>query len=76
MDLPDDMSLRALAESVAGGLPTSIAPDLAHAALSHGFQRVLLYGGVGVWLLGAASFLVFGAAKPARDEAGCAQVLT
>ncbi|RAO75467.1 MFS transporter [Dyella jiangningensis] len=74
MPVPDDITLRALAESIAGGLPTGIAPELARTALSHGFQRVLLYGGIGVWMLGAASFLVFGA-KPARDGA-CAQALT
>ena len=76
MDVPDDLALRALAESVAAGLPTNIAPQLARAALLQGFQRVLLYGGIGVWTLGAASFLVFGANRPARNDAECAQILT
>lgn len=71
MDVPDDVSLRALAESVAGGLSATVAPELARAALLQGFQRVWLYGGIGVWTLGAASFLVFGM-KPARDRV-CAQ---
>ena len=36
---------------------------------------VLLYGGIGVWMLGAASFVVFGA-KAVRHRASCARALT
>ena len=34
---------------------------VAHDALVHGFGWVMLYGGIGVWLLAAASFVTFGA---------------
>jgi EmrB/QacA subfamily drug resistance transporter len=37
---------------------------LAHAALVHGFSLVMLYGGVGVWLLAAGSFITFRVRKP------------
>jgi hypothetical protein len=74
MAVSDDVALRALAESIAGGLSTSVAPELARAALLQGFQRVLLYGGIGVWTLGAASFVVFGA-KAVRNRASCARAL-
>lgn len=75
MAVSDDVALRALADSIAGGLSTSVAPGLARAALLQGFQRVLLYGGIGVWMLGAASFVVFGA-KAVRRRASCARALT
>jgi EmrB/QacA subfamily drug resistance transporter len=34
-----------------------------HAALSNGFKNVLLYGGVGVWVIATLSFLIFGSGK-------------
>jgi hypothetical protein len=35
-----------------------------HAALVQGFGLVMLYGGVGVWILAATSFITFRAPKP------------
>jgi len=75
--LSSALPLRALAEKIAAGNVTSLSQDpsiaaqvpasLAHAALVHGIGWVMLYGGIGVWILAAASFLVFG---PAKAHAG------
>jgi len=53
--------LAAIAERIAAGnvLGDSIPPDLAHAALTQGFGWVMLYGGLGCWVLAASSFIVF-----------------
>ncbi|WP_432730375.1 MFS transporter [Variovorax sp. W6] len=68
----DAPQLRELAEKVAAGSFASLGesfpalPQLdpsgatVHAALAHGFGLVMLYGGVGVWLLAGISWLVFG----------------
>jgi hypothetical protein len=73
----DALPLGALAAKIAAGTVTSLsqaAPELAaldpsgvvvHAALMHGFGLVMLYGGIGVWVLAALSFLTFGPAKAA-----------
>ncbi|WP_445288961.1 MFS transporter [Variovorax atrisoli] len=78
----DAPRLRALAERVAAGSFTSLGeafPALSqadpsgtavHAALVHGFGLVMLYGGVGVWLLAGVSWLVFGSgSKPSTRPA-------
>lgn len=61
----DESTLRQVAEKVAAGTVGSSGqsvPDaLLHQALADGFGKVMLYGGVSVWLLAAASFLAFGA---------------
>jgi len=71
----DAPRLRALAERVAAGSFTSLGeafPALSqadpsgtavHAALVHGFGLVMLYGGVGVWVLAGVSWLVFGSGR-------------
>jgi len=59
--------LRSLAEGIAAGTLNSgqnvelpeVSGTVAQAALLHGFGWVLLYGGFGVWLLAAGSYLVF-----------------
>lgn len=68
----DGMLLRVLAEKIASGNFASLTqefPELSsidgagaivHAALVHGFGLVMLYGGIGVWVLAVASYLVFG----------------
>jgi EmrB/QacA subfamily drug resistance transporter len=66
--------LHSLAEKIAAGdvvsleniLPinNSALEGTAHAALMHGFGHVMLYGGMGVWLLAATSFITFGLRKP------------
>lgn len=42
---------------------------LAHTAITHGFGMVMLYGGIGVWILAALSFTIFGSDRH-RREAG------
>jgi EmrB/QacA subfamily drug resistance transporter len=75
--LPGDVSamqLRSLAERIAAGtavLPDQgVSPAIIHQALTQGFGWVMLYGGIGVWLLAALSFVVFPrqeAANPPRE---------
>jgi EmrB/QacA subfamily drug resistance transporter len=72
----DAMQLRALAEKIAAGNFVSLAegfPALSradpsgavvHAALVNSFGLVMLYGGVGVWVLAGVSLLIFGGGKP------------
>lgn len=66
--------LRLLAEKVAAGDFSSFQtrfPELAHldtggivrTALVHGFSLVLLYGGIGVWILATLSFVIFNTGK-------------
>ena len=46
------------------------APELTgpvvHQALASGFGWVMLYGGVGVWIMAAVSFLIFNARQVAQ----------
>ena len=67
----DALRLRSLAEKIAAGNFGSLKqvfPELSsldssgavvHAALVHGFGLVMLYGGIGAWILAAASFVIF-----------------
>lgn len=66
----------AVAAKIAAGnlLPgaADVSGEIAHAALVHGFGWVMLYGGLGAWVLAAASFLTFGRAKAsARTSIAC-----
>jgi hypothetical protein len=58
-----------LAERIAAGSAISpgqnVSGAMVHAALVQGFGWVLLYGGLGVWVLAGISFLIFGAGKSA-----------
>ncbi|OMD28146.1 MFS transporter [Paenibacillus odorifer] len=68
----DVLQLRSLAEKTAAGNTSSLNqsfPELSsldasgaivHASLVHGFGLVMLYGGIGVWVLAAMSFIIFG----------------
>jgi len=74
--LPADVepaALRQLAQRVASGAGVSagIPEAVVHQALVDGFGWILLYGGVGVWLLAMFSYLAFGRgrAKPAACAA-------
>lgn len=63
--------LRALAERIAAGNVGAVPelPDaIIHEALVTGFGWVMLYGGIGAWVLAALSFMTFGA--DARLPAG------
>jgi hypothetical protein len=79
--LPESLNilrLRSLAENIAGGNLASLKqvfPELSsvdssgtviHSALVHGFGLVMLYGGVGAWILAAASFVIFAPLKSDR----------
>ncbi|WP_426391805.1 MFS transporter [Variovorax sp. R-27] len=78
----DAMKLRALAEKIAAGNFASLAegfPALSqadpsgavvHAALVNSFGLVMLYGGVGVWVLAGVSLLIFGSGKPLARSSG------
>jgi hypothetical protein len=78
----DAMQLRALAEKIAAGNFASLAegfPALSqadpsgavvHAALVNSFGLVMLYGGVGVWVLAGVSLLIFGSGKPLARSSG------
>ncbi|WP_304361209.1 MFS transporter [Collimonas fungivorans] len=78
----DTLRLRVLAEKIASGNFTSLKqgfPELSsldasgtvvHAALVHGFGLVMLYGGIGVWVLAAISFKVFGPERAPLRKTG------
>ncbi|WP_407164853.1 MFS transporter [Bradyrhizobium sp. ORS 111] len=61
--------LRALAEKIAAGNTVSM-PELTaagvHQALASGFGWVMLYGGIGVWIMAGISFVIFNA-RPLRQ---------
>jgi EmrB/QacA subfamily drug resistance transporter len=69
------LPLRSLAEKVAAGSFHTLERDfpqlstidpsgtIMHAALVQGFDWVMLYGGIGVWILSVASFITFGRKK-------------
>lgn len=74
MPLDTDIStLRSLAEIIAAGTVgtsgQSVSDIIVHHALAEGFGRVMLYGGVSVWVLAAISFIVFGG----RGSSACAE---
>lgn len=71
----DEKVLHSLSEKIAAGnfpspdqdFPQLITLDssqsILHAALAHGFEMILLYGGIGVWILAIMSFLLFNPRK-------------
>jgi hypothetical protein len=50
------------------GMNMDASGSIAHAAFVHGFGRVLLYGAIGVWVMAALSFVIFGTGKPQKDR--------
>jgi len=68
----DAASLRLLAETVAAGTtgaPMQRLPSvILHQALTEGFGRVMLYGGISSLLLAVASFITFGRSHARRPE--------
>lgn len=71
----DAIELRSLAQGIAAGSVTSLdqfdaSGTILHAALTHGFGWVMLYGGIGVWILAALSFVIFSPAKKRCPVAG------
>ena len=68
----DMNGLQSLAEKIAAGTARAsaqgVSETLLHQALADGFGLVMLYAGIGVWLLAGLSFVVFGRARQsARD---------
>ncbi|WP_407146666.1 MFS transporter [Bradyrhizobium sp. ORS 86] len=65
----DADQLRGLAEKIAAGntvsMPELTAP-VVHQALASGFGWVMLYGGIGVWIMAGISFVIFNA-RPLRQ---------
>jgi EmrB/QacA subfamily drug resistance transporter len=70
----DAVQLRHLAERIAAGNTVSI-PGLTgpvlHQALANGFGWVMLYGGIGVWIMSAISFLIFNAGTVRQAKVQC-----
>ncbi|TPJ70828.1 MFS transporter, partial [Mesorhizobium sp. B2-7-1] len=69
--LPDRDSARLyqFAQAIAAGNPVPGLPDkVAQNALANGFGWVMLYGGIGVWIMAAIGFAIF-KARPLRHEA-------
>jgi hypothetical protein len=69
----DAGELRLFAERIAAGNAVSVGDQLpgltgavTHAALVRGFGWVMLYGGIGVWIMSAVSFLLFHSPAPRR----------
>jgi EmrB/QacA subfamily drug resistance transporter len=66
--------LRLLAERIAAGSAGPV-PELdnsiIHDALVSGFGWVMLYGGLGVWIMAAISFYIFNARSVRQAEAQC-----
>lgn len=65
--------LRTIAEGIASGSVTSLpqaSGPIVHAALTQGFGWVMLYGGIGVWILAALAFVILSPAKKAHPVAG------
>ncbi|SEJ74254.1 MFS transporter [Paraburkholderia diazotrophica] len=71
----DAAQIHALSVAIAAGHSVALDQKTAHDALVRGFGWVMLYGGAGVWILAAASFLTFGAAASLRQH-GEAQATT
>lgn len=68
----DAAQLRLLAEAIAAGNPiTGLAGTVAQDALRNGFGWVMLYGGIGVWIMAAISFASFNGRPVRRTEVQC-----
>jgi hypothetical protein len=66
--------LHLLAESIAAGHAASVpglSDSVVHEALVNGFGWVMLYGGIGVWIMAAVSFYIFNARSVRRAEVQC-----
>lgn len=71
----DSKTLQSISEKVAAGNFSSLNHDfpqlatldssqsILHDALAHGFKMILLYGGIGVWILAIMSFILFNPKK-------------
>jgi EmrB/QacA subfamily drug resistance transporter len=66
--------LRRIAEGIAAGtgapVPELTAP-VTHAALANGFGWVMLYGGIGAWIMAGISFLIFNVRSVRQAKVQC-----
>jgi EmrB/QacA subfamily drug resistance transporter len=64
----DAVRLHKLAAEIAAGKPAVLDQSgaIVHAALAHGFGLVMVYGGIGVWILAVLSWMIF---EPATSSA-------
>ncbi|MGX8010201.1 MFS transporter [Mesorhizobium sp. ORM8.1] len=72
--LPDlhDARLYRFAEGIAAGNPVpGLSDDVAHDALVNGFGWVMLYGGIGVWIMAAIGFAIFNLRSERQAEVQC-----
>jgi hypothetical protein len=72
----DAVQLRRLAERIAAGNAVSVpglTPPVVHEALANGFGWVMLYGGIGVWIMAGISFLIFNARSIRQAKVQCSQ---
>lgn len=68
----DGAKLYAFAEEVAAGNPVAgLDSDIAHDALANGFGWVMLYGGIGVWVMAAIGFAIFNTRPVRQTEVQC-----
>ena len=66
--------VRLLAETIAAGNAVSrpeLADPVVHEALRNGFGWVMLYGGIGVWIMAGISFLIFNVRSVPQATAQC-----
>ncbi|WP_430390787.1 MFS transporter [Dyella sp. 20L07] len=74
----DASQLRDIASRIAAGVMPQAGASLgaidgamAHDALAHGFGWVMLYGGIGAWILAIASFMTFGSKGALSKSSPC-----
>lgn len=71
----DAARLSLLAEGIVAGNTMTVpglTDSVVHEALGSGFGWVMLYGGLGAWLMAGVSFLIFNARSVRQTEAECA----
>jgi FtsH-binding integral membrane protein len=72
----DAAQLHLLAERIAAGNAVSVpgvSNAVVHEALASGFGRVMLYGGIGVWIMSAVSFAIFNARTAPQARVQCSK---
>jgi hypothetical protein len=70
----DATQLRLVAEGIAAGNAMTVpglTQSVVHEELGNGFGWVMLYGGIGVWIMAGISFLVFNARSVRQPTVQC-----
>jgi EmrB/QacA subfamily drug resistance transporter len=68
--------LRLLAERIAAGNATPVpglSNSIVHEALVNGFGGVMLYGGIGVWIMAGISFFIFNVRPVQQAKVRCSE---